>query len=72
MRICKFLLEFKYAPVKSDRKASLLKLKTPLADDVAQINRYAEDIHREFPQFNLRKYVVYIVGRKGFVMFRVN
>ena len=33
---------------------------------------YAEDIHREFPQFAIRKYLVYIVGRKGFIMFRTD
>jgi len=67
----KFLLEFKYAPMTDERKARLLQLEAPLPEDVAQLKGYAEDIHREFPQFTMRKYVVYIVGRKGYVMFGV-
>ncbi len=35
----KFLLEFKYAPVKGERKARLLKLQAPFEEDVAQVNR---------------------------------
>jgi len=67
----KFLLEFKYVSMKEQRTSNLLQLTAPLPDDVAQITRYAEDIHREFPQFTIHRYLVYIVGRKGFVMFRL-
>ena len=67
----KFLLEFKYTPVKDERKSHMLQLGAPLPEDVAQITRYTEDIHREFPQFTVHPYIVYIVGRKGCRMFRV-
>ena len=68
----KFLLEFKYTPVKDEAQiAHWLQLSAPLPEDVAQITRYAEDIHREFPQFTVQQYIVYIVGRKGYRLFRV-
>jgi len=67
----KFVMEFKYAPAKGDEKKNWLKLDAPLPADIEQVNRYAEDIHHEFPQFTVRKYIVYIVGRKGFLLFHV-
>ncbi len=67
----KFLLEFKYTPVKDEHKSHWLRLVAPLPEDVAQVTQYAADIRREFPQFAIHKYIVYIVGRKGFVMFHL-
>ena len=67
----KFLLEFKYTPMKDEHKSNLLQLEAPLPEDVAQVTRYAEDIHREFPQFTIHRYIVYIVGRKGFTLFHL-
>ena len=68
----KFLLEFKYTSMKDAHKAHWLQLGAPRPEDVAQVRRYAEDIHREFPLFTIHKYIVYIVGRTGFVMFHVD
>ena len=67
----KFLLEFKYIPIKEEHKSRLLQLTAPLPEDVAQVTGYAEDIHREFPKFTIHRYIVYIVGRKGFRMFHL-
>ena len=71
-RKMKFLLEFKYVPIKEARKRNLLRLTAPLPEDVAQVAGYARDIRQEFPAFALRPHLVYIVGRKGFKMFRVD
>jgi len=69
---CKFLLEFKYAPVKDERNCNWLQMEAPLPGDIEQITCYAQDIQRESPQLHVRKYLLYIVGRKGFAMFQVD
>ena len=46
-----------------------LDMQAPLPADVEQVTRYAEDIRREFPTFTVRRYLIYIVGRKGFRVF---
>jgi hypothetical protein len=68
---CKFLLEFKYTPVKEEHHSNWLRMEAPLPEDLAQLSGYATDILREFPRLKLRKYLLYIVGRKGFAMFQV-
>ena len=40
--------------------------------DVAQVTGYAEDIRRIFPQFTVRRYLIYIVGRKGYRVFALD
>ena len=64
-------MEFKYAPVKEEHHSNWLRMEAPLPEDRAQITRYAKDIQREFPRLKLRKYLLYIVGRKGFAIFQV-
>jgi hypothetical protein len=65
----KFLVEFKYAPVKEEATCQWLTLPAPLPADVEQVSGYADDIRRTFPQFTVRRYIIYIVGRKGFRVF---
>jgi hypothetical protein len=68
----KFLVEFKYAPVKEEACCRWLDMPEPLPADVQQVTRYAEDILREFPQFCVRRYLIYIVGRKGYRVFALD
>ena len=67
----KFLVEFKYRPLKEETPALAFHAGA-IAGDVEQVTRYAEDIHRDFPQFTIQRYVIYIVGRKGYRLFALD
>ena len=45
----KFVVEFKYTPVREEATCRWLQLPAPLQADVAQVTAYAADIKREFP-----------------------
>jgi len=68
----KFLVEFKYAPIREEATCRWLELAEPLPADVRQVTGYADDIRREFLQFTVWRYVIYIVGRKGFRVFALD
>ena len=68
----KFLVEFKYAPVKEEATCSWLQMTEPAQGDVEQVTRYAEDIRREFEELTVRRYLIYIVGRKGVRVFSLD
>jgi len=68
----KFLVEFKYAPVKEEATCQWLQLSAPRPEDVTQVTAYADDIRRAFPQFTVRRYIIYIVGRKGYRIFSLD
>jgi hypothetical protein len=56
------IVEFKYFKAK---EASMLeKLEAPKAEDISQVKGYAEDINRQFPDYQIRTYVVYIAAGK--------
>ena len=56
------VVEFKYYKAKD---ATIVEnLETPIAEDVGQVNGYANDIHAQFPKYTMRTYIVYIAAGK--------
>ena len=57
------LVEFKYYKAKEAEK--MLASDAPLPEHVEQVHRYAEDTLRNFPNYKVRTYVVYICANRG-------
>ncbi len=68
----RIVIEFKYYS-----NATFEKLKVPLADfqlqveDTEQIAGYVEGLRQEYPEAQVRQYVIYCVGNVGFRVFEV-
>lgn len=63
------VVEFKYYRAKdADR---MLALSEPLAEHAEQVKGYAADTKRQFPNYHVRAYVVYICANKGWRCWEV-
>lgn len=56
------IVEFKYFKAKGATEVEMLT--TASSADTEQVKRYAEDINRQFPAYQMRRYVVYIAAGK--------
>ena len=56
------VVEFKY--FKAKEALIVENMDAPVADDVAQVNGYANDIRVQFPRYTMRTYVVYMAAGK--------
>lgn len=65
----KQIVEFKYYPSKDAPK--IRKLSGPTPTDVEQINAYANDMLVDFPYLKISKYVIYVMGNKGYRLWKV-
>lgn len=63
------VVEFKYYRSKEAEK--MLALVEPLPEHVEQVKGYANDTKRNFPNYNVRSYVVYICANKGWKCWEV-
>jgi hypothetical protein len=67
------VIEFKYYS-----NAEFKKLKTTIpnfklkADDTTQIAGYVEGLREEYPQAQIRQFVIYCFGNQGFRVFEVS
>lgn len=65
----KQIVEFKYFPSKEAKR--ILALEAPWQEDTEQVCRYAADAQDLFPDFNIRKFVIYVVANKGYRIWEV-
>lgn len=65
----KQIAEFKYFPSKEAKKIKALS--APYPDDVTQVQGYAKDMLAEFPFLKMRKYVIYVMGNKGYKVWEI-
>lgn len=65
----KQIVEFKYFPSKEAKR--ILALEAPWQEDTEQVCRYAADAQDLFPEFNIRKFVIYVVANKGYRIWEV-
>lgn len=63
------LVEFKY--YKGKDAVKMLTATEPLPEHVEQLNRYAVDTKRQFPQYDIRQYIVYICANKGWKCWEI-
>lgn len=61
------IVEFKY--FKASDSAKVKALASPREEDVAQVNRYATDINRLFPDYHITTYVAYLAANKAAKIF---
>lgn len=65
----KQIVEFKYFPSKEAKR--ILALEAPQQEDTEQVCRYAADAQDLLPDFNIRKFVIYVVANKGYRIWEV-
>ncbi len=70
----RWVIEFKYysgAEFKKKFKRTSLKDFKVQTEDMQQIAGYVEGLREEYPQANIRQFVIYCVGHQGFRVFEV-
>jgi len=67
----KYIIEFKHFSKEEARKKKVASLKKPFDDDVIQVNGYAADILRDFPEYKMSKFIIYTIGAEKFKFYRV-
>lgn len=65
----KQIVEFKYFPSKEAKR--ILALEAPHTEDVDQVRRYAADAKEIFPEFHIRRFVIYVAANKGYRIWEV-
>ncbi|MCD8270173.1 MAG: ATP-binding protein [Parabacteroides sp.] len=65
----KQIVEFKYFPSKEAKR--ILALEAPHTEDVDQVRRYAADAKEIFPEFHIRRFVIYVTANKGYRIWEV-
>lgn len=65
----KQIVEFKYFPSKEAKR--ILALEAPRQEDTEQVCRYVADAQDLLPDFNIRKFVIYVVANKGYRIWEV-
>lgn len=65
----KQIVEFKYFSGKEHKK--ILSLEVPNEADIQQASRYTADAQEMFPEFSIRKYIIYVVGNKGYKLWEI-
>jgi hypothetical protein len=63
------VVEFKY--FKTGEASVVHGLTAAKEEEVTQVNGYAEDLKRQFPNYRLRTYVVYIAAGKAYKVWEV-
>lgn len=67
----KWVVEFKHFKKEEAKKQKIYELKAVREEERKQVEGYAQDILREFPEYSIRKYVIYTVSCETFRMFEV-
>lgn len=67
----KWVIEFKHFTQAQVRKQGIDKLKSARDQEARQVIGYAQDILTQFPEYQIRKYVIYTIACKSFRMFEV-
>lgn len=65
----KQIVEFKYFTAKKAKE--ILALDQPYEADSRQIRRYAHDAQEQFPDFRIRKYIIYVAANKGYRIWEI-
>jgi hypothetical protein len=66
------LIEFKHFPLKEGKRLGVERWTEPRPADVEQIDQYARDLQRRYPELTIRRHVVYTLGAKKFRFFSLD
>lgn len=67
----KWVIEFKHFSKDEAKKKRIYDLESAREEDRTQVEGYAQDIVREFPEYKIRKYVIYTISCETFRCFEV-
>jgi len=63
------LIEFKHFSAEEAKRLGVADWTEPLPEDVEQVSAYATDIRSRYPEYTVRRHVVYTVSHTGFRFF---
>ena len=67
----KYIVEFKHFSKIKAKKLKIQELQEPFEEDVIQVQNYADDILRDFSEYNISKFIIYTISAKSFRFFEV-
>jgi len=68
----RWIIEFKYfSNTEWDGMKTSLEEFTVREEDTLQIRGYAEGLRQEYPEANIRLFVIYCIGNQGFSVFEM-
>lgn len=68
----RWVIEFKYYSNQSMRKEKIdLKIFKAQDDDVKQVQGYADDLHKEYPEVEISQFVIYCFANQDFRVYQV-
>ncbi|MCD4819708.1 MAG: ATP-binding protein [Candidatus Cloacimonetes bacterium] len=67
----KYIVEFKHFSKVKAQKLKIQELQKPFEEDVIQVQNYAADIIRDFPEYDISKFVIYTISAETFRFFKV-
>jgi len=65
----KWVIEFKHFSKEKAKKEGIYDLKQARAEEVDQVSAYADDILKDFPNYNVTKFVIYTISSETFKVF---
>jgi hypothetical protein len=66
-----YLVEFKHFSAAEAHRLKLDELQAPYESELIQLERYASDILKTFPQHQITKFVIYTIAAKGYRFFKL-
>jgi len=65
----KQVAEFKHFSAAEGKRLKIMKLKKPREEEIEQVTKYADEILKDFPQYNITRYVIYTLGSSQYRTF---
>ncbi|MEA1973842.1 MAG: PD-(D/E)XK nuclease domain-containing protein, partial [Candidatus Cloacimonadota bacterium] len=67
----KYIIEFKHFSKEKAKKQKIKELEKPFEADVIQVTNYAHDIVKDFPEYNISKFIIYTISAETYRIFTV-
>ncbi len=67
----KQVAEFKHFSVADGKRLGIMQLEKPRAAEVKQVTKYADEILKDFPKYDVTRYVVYTLGSREYRIFKI-
>ncbi len=68
----KWVIEFKHFSKEKAKKEGIYNLKQARTIEIKQLSGYANDILKQFPDYNITKYVIYTISCETFMFFKLD
>ncbi len=67
----KWVVEFKHFSKEKAKKEGVYDLENAREEEISQVSAYGNDILKDFPDYNLRLFVIYTISHEKFMVFEI-